>query len=244
MVSPSGTPYDAHITNPEALNAIAQESRRTRRTIAVATLALLALAGGTAAYLVTRAPAPAPTAARAESGMRPVAIESEPPGARVEWNDRLLGETPLSTVLPTGVQSVRIVKEGFAPETLAVTVSADEAAGHKTKVTLKPVDKGENAAPPSAAAAKALPATAAPAPFGKGPPLVRPAPSSAKSAAGAAVLPAQKAVETAAPPPVPAPAPSPVASPTVTGKTPKDAPAPTTHVKVIGDKKTNVIIVD
>ncbi|AKU95896.1 serine/threonine protein kinase [Labilithrix luteola] len=221
--SMSTLPGMQHLTNPEALNSIAIEGRRTRRIVTFASIIVLAFAGiATFAVVSNRRAAvvtPAPVADR------PIAVVTDPPGARVEWEGKLLGETPLSTTLPVGIHSLKLTHEGYAPETLSVTVSPNDAEGRKAQLTMSKVD--------AAASAKA---SAAPAKEASKPPAVRPgAPANVNAS-----LPRIATSSVGAAPPPPG------AVADVTGQSSAKAsaaPAPK-HVKVIGEKKTNVVVVE
>jgi serine/threonine-protein kinase len=235
---PSGAPFEQHITNPEALNAIAVEGRRTRRMV-VGVIGLVLVLAGVAVFVIAKR-APVVASSASTDNTKTAMIESDPPGARVEWNGKLLGDTPLTATLPIGAQSLVVTKDGFAPETLSVTVSSDDPAGRKTKITLKPA----NGSAPSVAVPKTSPSSsgaaaargAAVPPFGARGPLPGPFPFAKTTApAGAAPKPSDTAVAQE-----PAPDPVPVKVKTLSDS----APAPTTRVKVITDKKTNVTVVE
>jgi eukaryotic-like serine/threonine-protein kinase len=146
-----------------------------------------------------RAPASAPVAVAVASA-HALLLESEPPGARVEWAGKFLGETPLSARLPDGSQTIRVSKSGFSTEELSVTLSPGDTSTQRSHVTLRRL------APP--------PPTAVPAP----PPsattlatVARPAPPSLRAPIPA---PVRRPATTAAPPgPAPAPEPPPSAAP-------------------------------
>jgi serine/threonine protein kinase len=190
-------------TNPEALDALARESVKTRRIVVGVGLLAVALAL-VAVGVVVRGTHSASTLATAQT--QPVLIESEPAGARVEWDGKLLGETPLTLRLPVGSQSLKLTKDGYSPETLGVNVTADGADKHSfitlktrevpsasvaavTKFTRAP------AATPAPQQAKALPTaprTAAP--------KIQPAPVVASAPAAVTVAAASPMAPTSTPP--------------------------------------------
>jgi serine/threonine-protein kinase len=143
---------DAAKTDPEAFDAIAREARKTRRIVMGACLAVVCALGLAAAFFLRR-PQPAPAAsapAPAAPVLRPVAIESDPVGARVEWQGKLAGETPLDLQLPPGVHTLHMTKDGYVAEDLAVTVAAGDTDTHLSRVVLKKVP------PPPAPSSSAL----------------------------------------------------------------------------------------
>jgi serine/threonine protein kinase len=68
------------------------------------------------------APAPATVPAPAPPTSSPVYIESSPPGARIEWNGRTVGQAPGDVQLPAGPQTLVISLDGYQSQTLVVEV--------------------------------------------------------------------------------------------------------------------------
>ncbi|HVZ35666.1 MAG TPA: serine/threonine-protein kinase [Polyangiaceae bacterium] len=104
-----------------------------------------ALAASPAALVVPR-PAPAAPAAEptqtggSESALsRTVLIESQPSGALVKVGGQALGVTPLSTLLPVGMQELAISKPGYLPEQALVQLdpAPSGAKAVRTRVVLR-----------------------------------------------------------------------------------------------------------
>ena len=225
-------PSQLSMTNPEALDAIARDARSTRRVVLGASIVVLALAGGAAAYVLKMsravpAAAAAPAAAPAIA-TRAVALESDPAGARVALEGRLLGETPLTVQLPVGSHAVEVAKAGFSPETLSVTVAGGETEVRRFRITLKPLKAVEAAS--TARAAGLPPAT----------------PARTGLTAGRPWAPAATTVADAAKRSVDPPAVSGTAAPAVakSARPNSNGDKPRPNVQVIGDDQINVKIIE
>lgn len=237
--APAGS--EAHLTNPEALREIATESRRTRRVIVFASVLLFAIVAGGVLFTSYRSTAPV----HAEVTTRAVLIETDPPGVRVEVDGKLLGETPLRATLGLGEKKATLSRDGYRPETLSLTIDSSDPEERKVQLTMSKTAPAASAEVAATAHEPPLTATTT---------TVAPAPAAPPAAARSHALPAWRP---ATPPPATHPAPppiaktasaaAPIAAPVATmapsTKTVSD-PAPTTHVKVIGEKKTNVTIVE
>ena len=95
------------------------------------------------------------------SSSREVLIESQPSGALVSIGGQAIGVTPLSTLLPVGVQQLSITKPGFVTEQAFLQLDAAPrgAKAVRTRVMLKASDAVPSAAAPtSAPAVQARPA--------------------------------------------------------------------------------------
>jgi eukaryotic-like serine/threonine-protein kinase len=146
-------------SDPAALSQITAEARRTRKfIIAAALLAVGLVAVGLAFVRHERSLA----SSAATTALRPVVVESDPPGARVEWDGKLVGETPATLHLPVGTQTLNLSKDGFTVEALSVTVAADASEKH-SHITLKRT-VSDRPAEPSATAPAAPPTPVRPAP--------------------------------------------------------------------------------
>jgi serine/threonine-protein kinase len=229
-VTPPQRPSQLSMTNPEALDAIVKEARSTRRFVLGASVVVLALGGGAAVYLLKMSrPAPASSAAAAraaESATRLVALDSDPAGARVVLEGKLLGETPLTVQLAPGSHAVEVAKEGFLPETLSLTIAAGETENRRFRITLKPLNPGALAAAARSAGTAAV--------------SVRP-PAAAARPWGPAAVPLVDSARRAADPPVVSATPAPTvvksARPNAGGEK-----RPTVHV--IGDDQINVKVIE
>ncbi len=202
--------------SPEALVAIANDARNTRRIVSVAGVLLLLLAG-VVAFVVLRAPRAQVVAAPIAAGLHQVTVESEPAGVRVESGGKLLGETPLTLQLPEGSQTLDLTKEGFAPESLTVTVAPADTDKH-AKVTMRRGEDSLATAPRVPRAAPVAAPVAVPSPqaayYGR----AQPPRGATRSGAPSALPPASVAPQTAAAPPPPA---KPSSSPTSAATTAK-----------------------
>lgn len=124
-----------------------------------------------AAWAASRPPAtsPAPEPARQESAelsmSRTVLVESQPSGALVKVGGQALGVTPLSTLLPVGMQELSISKQGYTTEQAFVQLDAAPpgAKAVRTRVMLRegPAESSSESSrahpPPRPAAKRAQP---------------------------------------------------------------------------------------
>jgi hypothetical protein len=102
--------------------------------VAVSTLAAVAV------FASLRAWAPRAVGAPAEPPrVQVVIVESDPVGARIEWQSKVLGVTPAAVELPVGINTLHIIKEDFAPEDLVIAVNAGGTKTHHARITLKAV---------------------------------------------------------------------------------------------------------
>jgi serine/threonine-protein kinase len=238
----------AATTDPEALGAIAREAQKTRRVVIAASVLVLALVGVTTLFILRRAAAPVgAVSAQAVPGplLHQVSIESDPIGARVEWQGRLVGETPVDVQLPPGVHALHIAKDGYTPENLTVTVAADDSETRSSRVTLRRLSPTPNTpqagptAPQAAAAPRALPGPAAP----NGPPPVvgRPLGHPGRPPLPTPVAVAPPTTSAAPPPPPPAPSPGPTATTTSTAPTRVKLLDDNNRVRILDDKKDSPV---
>jgi serine/threonine-protein kinase len=133
-------------TSPEALQ-LRPVNHARKLVIAVAAL-ILAL--GTGAILLMmrpqpRAPVAEAVAPPATTRFHPVSLDSDPAGARVEWNGKPVGETPATFQLPAGTQVLRVTKDGYVPEYVSVTVTPDSP--EHPRVTLQRLVPPQNSTP-------------------------------------------------------------------------------------------------
>src|SRR5262249_19149554 len=102
------------------------------------------------AAIAPAAPAPAATEPSVPKGRATfVTVVSDPPGAMVQWNGRMMGATPATMELAPGSQSLSLSKEGFAASDILVDVPQSSDQPLLRTVTLKSLAKtGGHVAPP------------------------------------------------------------------------------------------------
>jgi len=122
-------------------------------------VAALVLLGGIAWWITHGSPEARPSAAQSGAS-QPITIVTEPPGARVEWEGKLLGETPLSATLPVGVHALTLSRTGYGKETVSVTITADDPKDHRVQLTLNAL--GTDRPSPSASPSVSAPRQVAP----------------------------------------------------------------------------------
>lgn len=86
-------------------------------------------------------------------------IDSEPNGAVVDWNGRVLGRTPLNVSLPPGLQSFVLTKDGYRQENVVIDIAAGSAPIHRS-LTLHAQKAVESAPSAASSAAGAVPGVA------------------------------------------------------------------------------------
>ncbi len=116
-----------------------------------------------------------------------VMIESTPSGAAIEKDGQVVGHTPAGLDLPIGKQTLTIIHDGFATE----SVNVDVFEGAKQSVTLKALE-ANTPPPPSSTGAVALVPTSKPVPGTAFVP-VRPHPNGTVPATSPSVPPAPSA---------------------------------------------------
>ena len=206
---------------------------RTGRVLALGVVLAAAVLGGGALFFLRGARAPAVVASTA--AVTPVSylavVESEPSGARVEWEGKLLGETPLNAQFPAGTQALRLSKDGHVAETLTVAFGGDGATTRRVHVTLKRAET--LAATPVRSPTGTPKAAPAPAALGRGAPS-RAAPS--RGGAAAAVVP------TATAPAVPPAAASGLGTPPATSAAPAKVRVldDSNRVRIVDDVSSSV----
>ncbi len=196
--------FEAASTSGSQLGVLVRtgSTRRARAPSGRALLglgALAAVAAGVALAFVTARPgldrsvvATRPPAAPAAASLE---VQSTPPGARVTWNDKPLGETPLRLEMAPGPYTLLLSKDGYQTETLRVELrSAGAVARHAPLRPLAP--EAPVPAPPGSAPTPGRLRPGQPAPGGHR----RPPPAPPASAA------APPPPATAAAPPAPPPA--------------------------------------
>lgn len=197
-VLPSMTGSDTpSFIRTSATGSVTHTEGRKRSPLLLAAVAVVGF--GLAAFVWLRrsdvrtepvAPSSAVSSPPAAAQMAKLELVSNPPGADIDWNGTVIGQTPKTVELPAGSQAITLRKGGFE----AVHVALDLAAGEQRSRAFVLSAVAQPAAP------SAAPVDAAKAPVGK---KVANAPAKGGAAATNTAAPA-----TAAPPPPPAAPPS------------------------------------